>query len=141
MNNTLVHNNSHVAPFLFSPSDLDQTHHSNSLKFGAVVLLDASMKHVNFLVDVRTCLNSKVFKIVDYFRMNNTSPFCNTSNVPVTDDSFAPWVDSCHHSQRLVGPQFLPLQNCHGWNGGLKKGWCWEGESRFPACLSAIYGI
>lgn len=93
---------------LFSPSHLDQTHYLNSLKFGAVVLLNASMKHINFLVNVRTCLNSWVFKIVNSFRMNNKSSFCNTSNVPVTAGSFVPCVDSCHCSQRL----FLLLCPC-----------------------------
>lgn len=128
-----MHNNSH-----FSPSDLDQTHYSNSLKFGAVALLNASMKHINFLINMRTCLISRVFKIADYFRVNNMSPFCNTSNVPPTVDSFTPWGGSCHCSQGPV--LFLPLQNCTWQSGGIKRGWWWEGKSRFLAYLSAIYG-
>lgn len=103
-------NNLHVAPFLFSPSHLDQSHYSNSLHFEAVVLLGTSIKHRNFLDNVRTCLNSRACKVVDFFRMINKSPFCNPSNVPVTAGSFVPSLDFCHHSQRLL--LLLPLQNC-----------------------------
>lgn len=57
------------------------------------------MKHMNFLVIVKTYLNSRVCKIVDSCRKNNKSPFCKTSNVPLTADSFITWVDSCHCTQ------------------------------------------
>lgn len=44
---------------------------THSLKFGVIVLLYTSTKHMNFQVNLRTYTNSRVFKIVGSFRMNN----------------------------------------------------------------------
>lgn len=44
---------------------------THSLKFGVIVLLYTSTKHMNFQVNLRTYMNSRVFKIVGSFRMNN----------------------------------------------------------------------
>lgn len=100
--------NSHVVPLIFPLSDLDQSHYSKAVKFGS--LLDRSTRHMNFLVNVRTCLVSGVFEIVDSFRMNNKSLFGHDTSVPAAVDSCTPWADSCHRKRRLL--LLLPLQNC-----------------------------